>query len=147
MSLSRLLATGLMVGSSSASATQARKRGDGRIDLALLAHRGDLARNLPEVGLRLEVIAPVALDRHAADQAPGHQFPDRVRDVGARQPERVGDLLGGERPLGEIEQRVDLADRAVDAPLPPMSPQCRMKRSTAAGSLSSGGYFCHNRNI
>ena len=117
MSLSRLAATGCSFGSRSASATQALSASTAGSISRSLRTAGDAHGDFPEVGLGLEVVAPVALDRHAPDQVPGHQLADRVRDVGAREPERGGDLLGGERPLGEIEQRMDLADRAVDAPL------------------------------
>ena len=147
MSLSRWAATGCSLVSRSASATQVRARRPRDRSRAPCGPRRSAWR-FPRVGLGLEMLAPVALDRHAPDQVPGHQLADRVRDVGAREPERVGDLLGGERPLRKVEQRVDLADRAVDPPLPPMSPQCRMKRSTGFGKFCGlFCYFCHNRNI
>src|SRR5262249_31694227 len=82
-----------------------------------------------------------------ADQVPGLQLLDRGRHVGARQPEQVGDLLRGQRPLGPIEQRVDLADRAIDAPLvarvAPLPAEALGCPRPGSGSVRK---FCHDRN-
>ena len=62
--------------------------------------------------------------------------------------ERVGDLVGGERPLGKIEQRVDLADRAVDAPLPAhLAPVQHEALQREREGFPVVGNFCHDRNI
>ena len=53
----------------------------------------------------------------AADDAIALQLLQPGRDVGAGEAEVVNDLLGMERVIGEIEQSVDLCDRAVDAPM------------------------------
>jgi hypothetical protein len=117
ISFSRLLATGLIVASSA------------------------------DVGLGLEMIAPVAEDRHAADQIPGEQLLDRVGDVGARHAERLGDVLRCHRPLGEIEQSMDLADGAVDTPLIPHVAPVQDEALDGGGQFLFTGCFCHNRNI
>ncbi len=88
ISFSRLLATGLMAGSSAASDTQARSAAIVGSISRSLRPAADLRRDLPDVGLRLEGIAPVAEDRHPADQPPGQQFLDRVGDVGMRHARR-----------------------------------------------------------
>jgi hypothetical protein len=65
------------------------------------------------------MVAPVAGDVGAANDIVGLQLLESGRDVRAGESEAVAYLLGVERPVGEIEQSVDLGDRAVD---PPMSP-------------------------
>src|SRR5205807_2238468 len=73
---------------------------------------------------------------------------DRVRHVGAGEPEQVGDILGGEREVREIQQCMDLADRAVDPP--PSAEVAPMEHEPfdRHGKPFSGFcYFCHNRNI
>src|SRR5262249_45703411 len=95
-----------------------------------------------------EVLAPVALDRHPADQVPGHQLLDRSRDVRAGEPERGSDLLGGQWALRDIEQRMDLADRAVDAPLSAHVAPMQDEALDRAGQIYR--FFCnfgHDRNI
>src|SRR5262249_40961962 len=74
--------------------------------------------DFPDVGFSLEMLASVTLDGHAADQIPGHQLPDRGRNIRPREPEHRGDVLGSARPFRQVKQRMNLADRAVDAPLP-----------------------------
>ena len=147
ISFSRLLATGLMVGIVGGIGHAGAQRIDGGVDLALLAAGRDPRRHFPDVGLGLEMIAAVAQDRHAPDQVPGQQFLDRVGDVGARHAERVGDVLGGHRRLGEIEQAVDLADRAVDAPLVAHVAPMQDEALDGGGEFLLGGCFCHDRNI
>src|SRR5713226_18782 len=88
ISFSRLLATGLMAGSSAASKTQARSA----------STAGSISRSLRR--------AAIAEDRHPPDQIPGQQLLDRIGDVGSRHAERLGDILGRHRRLGEIEQAV-----------------------------------------
>ena len=62
--------------------------------------------------------------------------------------ERVGDLVGGERPLRQVEQRVDLADRAVDAPLPAhLAPMQHEALQRDREGFPVVGNFCHDRNI
>jgi len=74
------------------------------------------AQQLPDLGRGLEVIAPVAGQVHEPDQVPALQLADAVADVRARHGQRVGDLFGVHRAAGDVEQRVDLRDRAVHAP-------------------------------
>src|SRR5208337_4177431 len=90
---------------------------DGRIDLTLLPSLRDAGEDLPEVRLGFVMVPPVAEQRHAAHQLPADQFAQAVGDVRAGEPELLGDVFGGHRPIGEIEQRLDLRDRTVDAPL------------------------------
>ena len=123
------------------------QRVDGGVDLAFLAAGGDPRRHFPDVGLGLEMIAAVAEDRHAPDQVPGQQFLDRIGDVGARHAERLGDVVGGHRRLGEIQQAMDLADRAVDAPLVAHVAPVQDEPFDGGGEFLLGGYFCHDRNI
>ena len=147
ISFSRLLATGLMVGIVGRIGDAGAQRVDRGVDLALLAAGGDPRRHFPDVGLGLEMIAAVAEDRHPPDQVPGQQFLDRIGDVGARHAERLGDVLGGHRRLGEIEQAVDLADRAVDAPLVPHVAPVQDEPLDGGREFLFAGYFCHDRNI
>jgi hypothetical protein len=63
------------------------------------------------------MIAPVTQHGHAVDQFPRQQFLEAVRDIGAGHAELGGDVFGGQRPFGKEQQRLDLRDRAVDAPL------------------------------
>ena len=135
-------------GSRSASATQALSASTaGSISRSLRTAAIRMAIS-QTIGLGLEMLAPVALDRDAPDQVPGHQLADRVGDVRAREAERRGDLLGGQRPLREVEQRVDLADRAVDAPLPAHVAPMQDEALDGVGELCGFSvYFCHDRNI
>ena len=123
------------------------QRIDRGIDLAFLAAGGDPRRHFPDVGFGLEMIAAVAEDRHPPDQVPGQQFLDRIGDVGARHAERLGDVVGGHRGLGEIEQAVDLADRAVDAPLVPHIAPVQDEPLDRGREFLFAGCFCHDRNI
>ena len=61
---------------------------DGRVDLAPLALGGDAHQHFPQIGLRDEMVAAVALDMDAADDAIALQFLERGRDVRAGQAER-----------------------------------------------------------
>ena len=65
----------------------------------------------------------------------------------SKPPARLGDLLGGQRPLRCVEERMDLAYRAVDAPLAahlaPVQDEA-LDRERKPGLFR---YFCHNRNI
>ena len=63
------------------------------------------------------MVAAVAFDMDAADDAVALQFLQRGRDVGAGEAERLDDRLGIDWLFGEIEQGMDLRDRAVDAPM------------------------------
>jgi len=56
-------------------------------------------------------------------------------------------VLGGHRRFGQIEQPVDLADRAVDTP--PVAHVAPMQDEAldGGGEFLLSGYFCHNRNI
>src|SRR3954452_6367760 len=93
ISFSRLLATGLMAGSSAASDTQLRSASTAGAILRSLPRGGGRRRphpasarapggHFPDVGLGLEMIAAVAEDRHSADQTPGQQLLDGIGDVG-----------------------------------------------------------------
>src|SRR5687768_16833144 len=62
------------------------------------------------------MVAPVAHHVGDADDAPVLKFLQAGRDVRSRDAERIGDFFGVERAWREVEQRVDLADRAVDPP-------------------------------
>jgi hypothetical protein len=78
---------------------------------------GSISRRFPQVAFGHEMVAPVALDMDAADDGIGLQFLERGRHVGAGEPQRLDDRLGIDGLFGEIEQRMDLRDRAVDAPM------------------------------
>jgi len=93
------------------------------------------------------MVAAVAQDRHPPDQVPGEQLLERIGDVRARHAERVGDVLRRHRRLGEIEQPVNLADRAIDAPLVPHVAPMQDEALDGGGKFLLSGYFCHNRNI
>src|SRR5262249_49524191 len=92
-------------------------------------------------------LAAVALDRHAPDQVPGDQLLERIGDIRASEPERCGDVLGGERPFRRVEQCVGLADRAGDAPL--AAHLAPVQDESAEGERKPGLFvnFCHDRNI
>ena len=72
--------------------------------------------DLPHLGLGLEMVTAVALDRHAADQGPGLQLLEAGAHVRAGDLERVGDILGRQWLGCDVEQCVDLGDGAIDAP-------------------------------
>src|SRR5262249_20249160 len=62
--------------------------------------------------------------------------------------ERGRDGLGGERPLGQVQQRVNLADRAIDPPLPAHVAPMQDEAFDRARELDIlFGNFCHDRNI
>ena len=101
-------------------------------------------------GLQVDLL--VALDRHAADEVPAHEFADRRRDIRAGDAERSGDLLRRHRPAGDVKQRVDLTDGTIDAPgrphISPLQHEPLQRRRQLAGSdVISICYFCHDRNI
>ena len=60
------------------------------------------------------MIAPVAEDMNGLNDAPPLQFPEAGADVGASHGKGIGDFFGIEGPGREIEESVDLSDRAVD---------------------------------
>jgi hypothetical protein len=71
----------------------------------------------------------------------------RIGDIGPRHTQRVGDVIGGHWRFGEIQQAVDLADRAVDAPLVAHVAPLQDKPLDRRGQFLLTCYFCHNRNI
>lgn len=89
---------------------------EGGVDLPLAALLGEDADDLPDVLGGGEVLAPVAGEVLELHEAPVLQLLETHGDVGAGEAEEGDDLVGVERTLGEEEERVDLADRAVDAP-------------------------------
>src|SRR5262249_23102010 len=124
------------------------ERLDRGVDLAFLADRGDSHGDFPDVGFGLEMLAPVTLDGHAPDEIPCHELPDRGRNVRSREPEHGGDVLGRARPFREIKQRMNLAYRAVDAPLPAHVAPMQHEALGRAGELNGlFRNFCHYRNI
>ena len=107
----------------------------------------DDAEHLPDVLHALEVVAPIAQDVGDPDDAPALQLAQAVADVRAGDAERRGDVLGVQRPVGQEQQRVDLGDRAVDAParahLPPVEDELLLDRRQRRVLLFS--HFCLNR--
>ncbi|MCY1226599.1 hypothetical protein D9M72_388390 [compost metagenome] len=93
---------------------QHRERG---LDLAAAALLGQHAEDFPHVFRRLEVLAAVARVVAQVHEAPGLQLLQAHAHVGARELQQLGDLVGIERALRQKDQRVDLPDGAVDAPL------------------------------
>src|SRR5262249_30011799 len=66
----------------------------------------------------------------------------------SREPEHRGDLLGRARPFRQVKQCMNLADRAVDAPLPAHVAPMQHEAFGGVGKLSYAfSNFCHNRNI
>ena len=52
-------------------------------------------------------------------QLPAHELAQAGARVAAGDLQQIGDLLGVERPLGEVEERVRLRHGAIDAPARP----------------------------
>jgi hypothetical protein len=71
--------------------------GERRVNLAFFALVQHDAKCLPNVSERLKMIALVAHDVHELHDAPALEFLEAVADVGARDVQRVADLLGVER--------------------------------------------------
>src|SRR3546814_5844898 len=67
--------------------------------------------HFPDILLGREMVAPVAEQGDALDQPPADEFLDRIGNVGAREPEHLGNLLGMERTVGNEEQRMNLRHR------------------------------------
>ncbi len=63
---SRAIATALILTVAVGLRRAGAQRRDRRVDLALLPAHRDAGEDFPDVGLGLEVVAPVALDRHPA---------------------------------------------------------------------------------
>ena len=89
------------------------------IDLALLAFRHQDANDLPEIVGRGEVVAPVVGKVLQAHEIPGLKLLQPHRHIGSGETEFLGDLLGVQRPVGEEEEGVDLANGTIDAPARP----------------------------
>ena len=70
-----------------------------------------------------------------------------IGDVGARHGEPGGNVVGGQRRLAEVEQRVDLRDRAVDAPRGPHLAPVHDEALDRRWQGLCYGNFCHDRNI
>src|SRR5262249_24553346 len=129
------------------------QRGDGGIDLALFAAGGDARKNFPRIGFSFEMVTPISPDRHPPNQVPRLQFLDRVGDVRTRQSEPVGDLFGRNGALAQVQQRVDLGDRAIDAPLAahitPLQHELLdgRRQLPRAEAFIRFRNFCHDRNF
>src|SRR5262249_30215054 len=114
---------------------------------AFLATAGDAGKDLPDVGLRLVMLAPVPFDRNPSDQVPGQKLFDRVGDVRTCETELVCDGLRSERTLRQIEQGMDLAHRAVHPPMPAHIAPLQDELLDGDRHFRLCGYFCHDRNI
>ena len=90
-----------------------------RLDLTFFSLAGDDPEHRENIFHRLEVIPAIAHDVNDADDAPILEFAQAGADVGAGDPERLGDLIGRERFLGKKEKSVDLSDGAINAPAGP----------------------------
>src|SRR5262249_5105154 len=95
----------------------------------------------------LEVVAAIAQQVCDADDAPALELAQAGADVGARDAERRGDLLGVHRPRRKVQERVDLRDGAVDAPpgahLAPVEDELLLDGGQPVAVLVSN--FCYNR--
>jgi hypothetical protein len=77
---------------------------------------GERAEDGPDVLGCLEILPAVARLVDQAHQVPGLQLFQAHAHVRARETQRRADLVGIARLGGHIQEGVDLADRAVDAP-------------------------------
>ena len=97
-------------------ADQALQHRHGGENLALDALLDDGEEERPDVGGSAEVVTAIADAAVDLDKVPVLQFTEANADVGSRDGERLGDLLGGKGLGREVEQGMDLGDGTVDAP-------------------------------
>src|SRR5687767_1307455 len=93
------------------------EQGDRRIDLASLALCSDAHQQFPEIGLGDEVVAAIAGNMCALDDAIALQLLQPCRNVRACKPQALAYLLRMEWPIGQVEQSMNLRDRPIDAPI------------------------------
>src|SRR6185312_6872231 len=87
-----------------------------RVDLAVLAPFDDGADHLPRIVLSGKEIAPVTQRVGHTHQTPRQQLLQTDTHIGACDTERFRDLIGVQSLRGQIQQRVDLGDRAIQSP-------------------------------
>jgi predicted DCC family thiol-disulfide oxidoreductase YuxK len=121
-----------------------------RVKLALLADSGDAGCHFPCIGLGGEMITPIPGYRHTLYDLPSLQFFEGIGHIGTRHPQSLSNLLGVERALGDIKQRMDLRDGAIDTPLPAHIAPTQHKALDRKGQrVQANGVcrnFCHDRN-
>ena len=81
------------------------------------------------------------------DKAPTLQFTQAHRGVGARNTERLDDLVGAERLGRKIKKRVDLANRTVDAPAAPHFAEVQHESLNERGKFHDGRLVSDFRNF
>ncbi len=74
------------------------------------------------------MIAAVAEHVRDTHDSPAFELAQAVAHVGAGHRKHGGDMLGRQGLGREVEQRMDLRNRAIDPQRAPISPQWRMKR-------------------
>ena len=92
---------------------QGRER---RFDFAPLPFFCQGLEDGPDIAGGAEVIAAIARQVLEPNQPPGHQLLQSHADVRTRHAELLGDVVGMQGAVGNEDQRVDLADGAIDAP-------------------------------
>ena len=90
-----------------------------RIDFPFLPLVEDDAEHFPDVAHALEVVALVPEDVGQFDDAPALKLLQAGADIGAGDAKHLDDVVGVERPGGDVEQRVGLGNGAVDPPARP----------------------------
>jgi len=119
----------------------------GGINLALLTFIEHDAEHFPDILHRFKMVALIAHNMDEPDNAPALELAQAVADIGPRDAERLRNGLGVQGRRGKVKERMNLRDRAVDAParahLAPMQDKLLPNWAKLSHNFK---YFCRFRN-